>query len=138
MSEPGFGAMLHYLSGGSANDPKKYYGKVVESAQLVGDDRLRISFVGGPVIELWDNGQSCCEKRYLTCDDDPADLNGQGLVSIEAVRTEERDDNHGDPHEMVFVKVQGDRSAITLCAHNKHNGYYGGFGLTITESKIGE
>lgn len=145
---PGLGAMMHYLSGGSRNDPQKYYGKKIVGAKMeispdsynsCGDrDRgsLLLSFDGGPSIRIWDDGQSCCEARYMTTEDNPADLIGQTLVSIEATAAEEKprgEDDYGESHEIVFVKIQGDKSAITIATHNEHNGYYGGFGLTIDE-----
>jgi hypothetical protein len=109
-----------------------YGGKKITSAEIV-DDRLRLQFDNLPVLELWDDGQSCCEARYMTTDDDLSDLVGQSLVSIESVEAEPLEDKYGDTHEQAFVKIQGDRSAITLVTHNEHNGYYGGFSLRVEE-----
>jgi hypothetical protein len=135
MSEQlGIGAMLHYLGGGSEHDPKEYYGRVI-SAVAMEDDRLRISFADGKTIELWDNGQSCCEHRYMRTDDNLEALVGGKLVRIEAKPGPDNasDDEYGEEHEIVFVEVGTDQAFITISNHNEHNGYYGGFGLTITE-----
>ena len=83
MGQPGIGAMLHYLGGGSENDAAKYIGKAITGA-IIKDDRLNIDFEDGTKISIWDNGQSCCESRYMTTDDDVAVLVGGKLVNIEA------------------------------------------------------
>lgn len=134
MSELGFGAMIHLLSGGSEISPKELVGKKIVSAKLdnKGVDSLQFELEDGTKYKLWDNGQSCCESRYITTDDNPADLVGQTLISIET-RDLPGDERDGDTHEEVSIIIQGDKSAITLVTHNQHNGYYGGFGLTITK-----
>lgn len=112
---------------------KKYYGREVTKAVLA-DDVLRIDFTDGTHFRLYDDGQSCCESRYMTTDDDPASLVGQTIVSIEC-----RDgghggsDDNGEYREEEFVIIQGNKSAITLCTHNDNNGYYGGFDMKIDE-----
>ena len=111
----------------------EYYGKKVESAEIK-DNRLNITFDDGVDISLWDNGQSCCEERYITCDDDVSSLVGGVLTDISVSDVTESGGDY-DVHEIAFVKVVTDRFAITLTTHNIHNGYYGGFGLTITENK---
>jgi len=132
MSQPGIGAMLHYLSGGSEHDAKEYYGQKIMSA-VINDDRLCLGLSpSGKTIEIWDNGQSCCESRYMTTDDDVQSLVGNELRRIESKPgTDEAGDY--DVHEQVFVEVGTDKGFITIVNHNEHNGYYGGFGLTITE-----
>ena len=133
MGQIGIGAMLHYLVGGSEKDPQDYYGEKIVEAKIE-DEKLIIKFENGKVINLFDDGKSCCEMRYMTCDDDPKDLVGGVLREItpKNVPTIEED---WDVHEQVFVEVATDKGFITLCSHNEHNGYYGGFGLTITEEK---
>ena len=127
----GIGSMLHYLGGGSENSPEKYYGLIIEKAKIE-EEELRIDFSNGVKISLWDNGQNCCESRYMTCDDNPNDLVGSKLVKIEVKEIQENDDEYCC-HEVAFITIQSDKTSITLCTHNEHNGYYGGFGFTITE-----
>lgn len=131
MGQLGIGAMLHALGGGSENDPKRYHGQKVMSAEIA-DNRLKLGLSGGKFIEIWDNGQSCCEHRYMTCDDDVKSLVGGTLTRIEAKNAPDLDAG-GETHEQVFVEVATDKGFITIANHNEHNGYYGGFGLTITE-----
>ena len=138
MGMPGFGVMIHALSGGSPKSPKDYYGRKIESAKLEGD-AIFLTFSDGVTIKIWDDGQSCCEIRYTTCDDDINSLAGgelrdisvsDGLVSNS---NKENDDNDWDSHEIAFLKIQTDKIAITAATHNNHNGYYGGFALSLDE-----
>lgn len=132
MGQLGIGAMIHVLRGGSEHLPDEYTGQKIIAAEM-NDERLRLKLGSGKTIEIWDNGQSCCESRYMTTDDDISSLVGHTLRRIEA---KEGSDNGGgcDVHETVFVEVGTDQGFITIVNHNEHNGYYGGFGPTITES----
>lgn len=132
MNQPGIGAMLHYLGGGSEHDPKEYYGIKIASASF-SEEKLVLGLSDGRKISLWDNGQSCCEYRYMTTDDDPQKLVGGALRNIEVKRSEETEGEYGECHEIAFIEVATDDGFITVATHNEHNGYYGGFGLTITE-----
>ena len=127
----GIGAMLHALGGGSEIDQKDLIGKVIKKAELK-DDVLRLEFEDG-VVELLDDGQSCCESRYITTDDDPSTLTGE-LLSIEVAHAKDEVDEWGETHEQAFVKIQTANGFVTLCTHNQHNGYYGGFGLTLRKA----
>lgn len=133
MSQPGIGAMLHYLSGGSKEDPAKYYGRKIVAASI-SDERIGLTFSDGTKIDIWDNGQSCCEHRYMTTDDNVQSLVGGELRRIEAKDAPNEPDEYGE-HECVFVEIGTDKGFITIVNHNEHNGYYGGFGLTITEGR---
>lgn len=137
MSQLGIGATLHALGGGSQQDPAKYYGRKIVAAEIA-DERLRLKFEDGVEIEIWDNGQSCCESRYMTTDDDVKTLVGGTLARIEAKEAPAiPQGQYGDEHETVFVEVGTDKGFITVVNHNEHNGYYGGFGLTVTERAAG-
>jgi len=134
MSQAGMGAMLHALGGGSKESPEKYYDKIIKNAEHKNDEFL-LAFEDGTSIKIFDDGQSCCESRYLTCDDNPKELIGQKLMNIEVKDTKEKECEY-DVHEMCFLEIQGNQSSITFCTHNKHNGYYGGFGLSIEETTL--
>jgi hypothetical protein len=102
-------------------------GRVISRAGIVGDD-LVITFDDGALLKIWDNGQSCCESRYLTCDDDLSALTGGKLVAVEVRNAPDVQDG-GEVHEVRFVEVTTTAGAATVCTHNEHNGYYGGFSL---------
>lgn len=111
----------------------EYYGETIVSA-ILEDDRLRLSLGSGKTIEIWDAGQSCCEYRHMTTDDDVTSIVGKKLVGItEKEGPEEEEDEYGGYHETCFVEVTVDDGFITLVTHNEHNGYYGGFDLAVTE-----
>lgn len=137
MSLLGVGAVIHILGGGSKHSASEFYGRKVVSAELK-DERLSLVLDDGEVIQIWDDAQSCCESRYITCDDDLSKLIGGKLSKIEVREFKEESSEYGDAHEMAFVEVATDECFITICTHNQNNGYYGGFGLTITSSKDGE
>jgi len=133
----GIGAMLHYLGGGSEKSSEEYVGREIVSAELIkagrdGQDALVIKFSDGAGIRLYDDGQSCCEHRYMTTDDDLSTLVGHKLVHIKAKEVSEKEEDY-ETHEMCFVEVATDGGFVTLTNHNEHNGYYGGFGLSISE-----
>lgn len=92
-------------------------------------DVLHVQFPSG-TLHVWDNGQSCCESRYMTTDDDLPSFVGAKVVSLEAVEGPDipyEEESYGDVHEQMFVKLETTAGTITLVTHNEHNGYYGGF-----------
>ena len=95
------------------------------------DDKLLVRFVGGGSLRIWDSGQSCCESRYMTTDDDLSSFVGAKVVSLDAVGGPTEEDEYGDPHEQMFVKLETTAGTITMVTHNEHNGYYGGFDVKV-------
>ena len=82
----------------------------------------------GARIDLGDEGQSCCEHRYMTTDDELGYLVGARLVDI--FTAEAPDGPHEyDVHEVEFLKIVTDMGTATFENHNEHNGYYGGFNI---------
>lgn len=102
-------------------------GRVITTA-VIDDDTLKVEFSDGSKFTLRDAGQSCCEYRHLTCDDDPASLIGGCIVSmIEKPGPSLKEDDSYTEHDTMFLEVQSTNGFITMCTHNEHNGYYGGF-----------
>lgn len=134
MSNLGMGAMLHMLSGGSPKSAQDYYGRVIKTAVFnKGADDVRITFADGVTVRIWDNGRSCCENRYMTCDDSLSDLNGKTLAEINVKPGSETRDDYAE-HEIAFLEIKTtDGTSVSFTTHNEHNGYYGGFGLSIDE-----
>ena len=130
---PGIGSMFHYHKGGSEQSPEDYYGQTIIAAEM-SDERLTLVLRSGKTIAIWDDGQSCCEYRHMTTDDDVKSLVGNTLTRIEAKEGPEIECKY-DTHEQVFVEIGTNKGFITIVNHNEHNGFYGGFGLTITEVK---
>lgn len=91
-----------------------------------------IRFEDGITLTITDDASYCCERRYLTCDDDCSSIVGGTLLNIDDVKVEEIDVDDWDVKEIKFIKIETDKGFITLCAHNEHNGYYGGFEISYT------
>lgn len=128
----GLGVMLHMLSGNAetVEGVRHAIGRKLLSCGLHGEVFV-LWFEGGSRVELWDAGQSCCEARYMTTDDDMASFEGATVVSIEEREAPsiKSDDDRDEHHDVAFLVVTTDRGAITVATHNEHNGYYGGFAL---------
>lgn len=105
---------------------KSSLGKTINVAGLE-NDALKIGFTDGSMLSLWDDGQSCCEHRYMVCDDSLASFCGAKVVDIQIKDAPEIADPYGESHEVQFLEVLTDRGAFQCASHNEHNGYYGGF-----------
>lgn len=123
----GVGAMLHALSGGSERDPEQFEGFTITSATMR-DEKIYLKLE--TTIAIFDNGQSCCERRYMTTDDDLQSLVGHELRHI-LPKPGGMIADSGDEHETLFVEIGTNVGSVTIVNHNEHNGYYGGFGLSV-------
>jgi hypothetical protein len=132
MSQLGFGAMLGMLRDNSEDVKilKDRLGKTIEKV-WVKDDYLSFKFTDGSTMNLYDSGQSCCEERFMTCDDDLTQFVGDILLDVDlsdVVECEGRD----DANEVQFLRVKTDKGMINVANHVEHNGYYGGFSISIS------
>lgn len=133
MGNLGLGVMIHSLFG-SSHGSDEYVGLQITAARFDAEDNaVFLEFGDFKKIKIYDNGQSCCEARYMVTDDDPSGLVGQKLVGIFVKDAPDITDEGGEVHEVQFLEIQGDSSAVTFANHNEHNGYYGGFALCIEE-----
>ena len=124
---PGMGVMIGML-GGNADTVKAIQGSIgkkIESAELK-DDILVLSFKDNTRLKLWDGGQSCCESRYMNCDDDLLYFTNTVLKGVE-IRDAPDVETEYDTHEVQFLVVTTGKGVITVSNHNEHNGCYGGF-----------
>lgn len=103
-------------------------GRPIAAICVDNEDRLNIEFEGGGNLLIWDSGQSCCEHRYMTTDDDLASFVGAKLVDIEVLDGPNVSEYDGC-HDTQFVRVNTTAGTVTVVTHNEHNGYYGGFEL---------
>ena len=111
------------------NKPDDYYGRIIANAEFA-DNELRLDFKGGGKVKIFDGAWGCCEKRYMSTDDDPKDLVGKTLTSIETKDGPTTGDNSGE-HEIQFLEVRAGSETVTFAMHNEHNGYYGGFDMRV-------
>lgn len=94
-------------------------------------DELRIQFADGSLIRIMDDGQDCCEKRYMVCDDDLPSFVNSELRGVEINDAPEIPDGDGEVHEVQFLVIHTSKGDITCSNHNEHNGYYGGFNIVV-------
>jgi len=109
-------------------------GKVIQTITMkAADDRgvyadsLILGF-NDSALEMWDDGQSCCETRYMHTDDDLTGFLGAEFRNIEVRDAPNRDDE-SEEHEVQFLLVHTSLGTFTIETHNIHNGYYGGFSV---------
>ena len=111
----------------------KYKNLEIKDINLSGDS-ITILFTNDTKIQITDNGQSCCESRYMTSDDDIKHIIGHRLMDIEVVDGPDESDEEGySYHEIQFLNIKTNFSSVQFASHNEHNGYYGGFSIEIEE-----
>lgn len=143
---PGIGVMLHMLfddGSETATAVASIIGKRVASIRLDQsraqwpEDNLVFRFDDGSGIRIYDDGQSCCEHRYMTTDDDLEAFVGANFINAEERSAANQPDEWGE-HEVAFLIVTTSLGAFTIETHNEHNGYYGGFWLVARELQTDE
>jgi hypothetical protein len=125
----GMGVMIGLLSGNqeSVEAFRSVLGKTIIALVLGEDEALHFTFDDGSKLKLHDDGQSCCESRYMRTDDRLEDYIGSTLLNAEVRDAPTEAGEYGDEHEVQFLVVTTSKGAFTMSSHNEHNGYYGGF-----------
>jgi hypothetical protein len=109
----------------------QFVGKIIAGVQILSDSILDVSFADGTKLSFTDNGQSCCEKRYMSMDgDDPSEYIGATFNGATLRDTEYLDDTY-DVHEVAWLAIHTTKGDLTVSNHNEHNGYYGGFSIEV-------
>lgn len=128
----GIGVMIGIgMLGGNDETAKavhKSIGKTIQKVGLVESETLRIEFTDGTRLNLWDDGQSCCEIRHMEMDRDLSYFVGATLIDIGIKDAPSIEDNY-DIHEIQFLEVHTSKGVFQAANHNEHNGYYGGFSI---------
>lgn len=129
---PGLGVMLQMLGGNESTIKavRACLGKKIRSVELK-DEVLRLTMADGSVLCLTDNGQSCCESRYMTCDDDLTNYTNTVLKTIELSDAPDRSEG-SEEHNCQFLKIVTGKGTITAESHVEYNGYYGGFSIVAS------
>jgi len=105
--------------------------KVISNVALV-DNVIEITFEDNSKLRIYDNGQSCCESRYITTDDTLGEFVGARLLNIETKEAPTPvNDNSYDRHDVEFLELVSDKRPLTFTTHVEHNGYYGGFSIVL-------
>ena len=129
MSQTGIGVMISNLAGNASSVAAitNATNKTIALVELA-DDELQFTFADGSKIGLYDDGQSCCEDRYMTTDDELKDFAGSVLLDAEVSEAPSIEDEYGE-HEVQFLNIKTSIGVFTMESHNEHNGYYGGFAI---------
>src|SRR5574341_1023001 len=86
---------------------------------------LVITFGAGKLV-VTDEGQSCCEHRYMSTDDDLKYFKGAVLLDVQ-LREGSSGGSGEDCDDTLFLDVRTDKGVFTVVNHNEHNEWYGGF-----------
>ena len=127
MNNLGMGVMIGYLGGNeeTVKAVQSSLGKLITQVELDGD-RLNISFADNNVLQIWDDGQSCCEHRYMVTDDDLSQFTDCIFTDIQLKDAPCIEEEY-DVHEIQFLDIYTTKGSFQMATHNEHNGYYGGF-----------
>lgn len=122
-----------FESGKTQNALEAAKGKEIKRVFVQPDeDDLRILFTDGTGIKIWDDGQNCCEVRYMRTDDDLSYFNGATFLLAQTQDGPDVEDGC-EVHETQFLIVTTSKGSFTVVNHNEHNGYYGGFSMACEE-----
>ena len=128
----GMGVMLHELSSNdNARILNRAFGQKIVSVELK-DDALHFCMEDGYRFKLFDDGQSCCETRYMHTDDRLSDFVGAELRDAE-IRTGTETEEDYETKESQFLIVFTSLGEFTMVNYNEHNGWYGGFAMVAEE-----
>lgn len=131
MTQTGLGVMIQML-GGNADTVAALQSAM--NKQIAGvsieDETMTLKFSDGSLLKARDSGQSCCEHRYMKCDDDLAHYVGSTFTGMELRDVASEPDDY-DCHEVQFLYVNTSTGPFSVANHNEHNGYYGGFWITL-------
>lgn len=109
-----------------------FVGKRIKEISMA-DNVLALYFHDGSCLEFWDNGQDCCEHRYMVSDDDLS-----SFIAMDFMKAEVKDgptiDEGGPIQEIQFLEITTSRGSFTIANYNDHNGYYGGFDISVRDA----
>lgn len=137
MSNLGMGVMIELLKGNeeSVNAYTTSLGQKINDIALL-DNELLLKLQNGKILRFRDEGQSCCEHRYMSSDgDDLSYFIGADLLGADIKEAPNVEDEYAEVHEVAFLEVLTSRGSFQLSNHNEHNGYYGGFAIRASLAK---
>jgi len=141
MSHLGLGVMINMLLNegeDSNNIIEQAVGKTITAVKLEENgESCQITFADGTGITFTDGVQSCCERRYMTTDDDLPYYSGAKFLGAEKRKAPAIEHEYG-MHECEFLVILTDKGNISFVNHNEHNGYYGGFYVCAAPIVVGK
>lgn len=103
------------------------YNKTIKDVEI-NSNILIIKFTDETTLRLVDEGQTCCERRYTSTEDELTYFIGATLFKIEITSSPRLPVEFGI-HEVQFLDVHTSKGMFQVANHNEHNGYYGGFSI---------
>lgn len=134
MAHPGIGVMINMLSGYREEEVdilRESVGKEIKGLS-VSDDALKLSF-DTHTLRIYDDGQSCCEYRYMRCDDDLDGFVGATFMGADQRDMQSKVGKYDESKDQQALLVNTSLGTFTVMNYNEHNGYYGGFFLRWTK-----
>lgn len=116
-------------------DIELLYGKEILNASFKGNV-ISLHFKG-LVVNISDDLRYCCEIRHISCDDDLSCLVGKKLLSVDVKEVSAKHED-GVSSEIAFLEIKTDKTVVSFCTHNEHNGYYSGFNIKFSIKSIAE
>lgn len=133
MGNLGLGVMINMLGGNEDTIKTLEESKDKTITKLsIDEDYLMFCFSDNSKMRMFDDGQSCCESRYINTDDNLNDFVGSKFIEAGIKAAPEIECEYGT-HEVQFLVIKTSIGEFTLETHNEHNGYYGGFWM-VAES----
>ena len=130
MSQLGLGVMLKSMCGLDETLINKFKDSINKKISKIeaADTSLLIVFKDNTTLVFQDDGQSCCESRYMTKDSN-LDLRKFAYSDFLGAEVKARDnlDDEYDVHEVCDLEIHTSKGNFEVLFHNVHNGYYGGF-----------
>lgn len=94
----GLGVMIKTLGGNeeTVTAIKKSLGKTIQKVWLDKDrESLMFEFSDDTKLEIYDDGQSCCEIRHMETDDDLSEFVGAKILDFELKDAPDQEDEYG-------------------------------------------
>lgn len=102
----------------------------IRSLSVTDEESLVFEFENGYRMRIFDDGQSCCEHRYMRTDDDLSYFVGATLLDAE-LRDGGSQEEEYECKDCQFLVVKTSKGEFTVQNYNEHNGYYGGFAIVV-------
>ena len=131
MREYGYLSLLSHqlqFSKTSFNTYRKALGQTIRKISC-DYETLTLLFENGHGITITDSGQSCCEHRYMVCDDDTRSYVGATLLGMDLADVPEVLEEWPFSREVQFLRIHTSRGTIVVSNHN--DGRYIGFCIEI-------
>jgi hypothetical protein len=116
---------------------KQFKDKTITSI-VIDNNKLTLSFNDNTSLIFRDDGQDCCEYRYMHTDDDLNYFNNSKLLNAKILEGPTIDSGDDDIKECEFLIITTSKGDFTIQNYNKNNGYYGGFNITVHDGNENE